>query len=496
MATEASLLEMRGVEKSFPGVRALGGVDLTLPRGHVLGIVGENGAGKSTLVKILAGAYDADAGTTLVDGEQLAPGPGAALQAGVAVIYQELSLVPEMSVAENMYLGHMGTRMGFLDRRGARREARQLLSRVGLEQLDPAAPVSSLSLATRQLVEVGKALARRARILVMDEPTSSLQHDGIEKLFAVVRSLRDEGIGIIYISHHLDEVFALCDSATVLRDGVVVETRPIADWDETSLVRAMVNRDLASMYPWRPRELGETLLEVRDLEAPPRVRGVSFSVRRGEILGIAGIDGAGRTELLKALAGIDPAASGTVLVSGEERRLRSVGQGLGAGIAYVPEDRKLEGLVLGAAIEENVALSSYGPLARFGFVNRRTKRSMAERAMKRFGVRAASPRQEAGELSGGNQQKVILGRVSELHPEVVLLDEPTRGIDVGAKTEIYSYILQLAEQGAGIVLVSSELPEVLGMADRVLVLRFGRIAAELMRDEADQEKILQYATAG
>jgi len=487
---------MRGVEKTFPGVRALRGVDLTLPAGHVLGVVGENGAGKSTLMKILAGAYEADAGTIRVQGALLAGGPAAALAAGVAVIYQELSLVPGLSVAENLFLGHMPTRAGQLDRRRARAASREILARVGLRDLDPGVGVAALSLATRQLVEVGKALARRARILVMDEPTSSLQQAGVEDLFRVVRSLREEGIGVVYISHHLDEVFAICDSVTVLRDGAVVESRPIHGWDEASLVRAMVNRDLGSLYPWRPRELGEPLLEVEDLVRPPRLKGVSLTVRRGEILGIAGTDGAGRTELLKAIAGIDPPTAGTVRVAGEEVRPRSAGQGIAAGIAYVPEDRKLEGLVLGASIQENVSLSSFGRLARLGWVPKRSQRELAERGMRRFRVRASSPRQLAGELSGGNQQKVILARVAEIEPRIVLLDEPTRGIDVGAKTEIYEYVLRLAEQGCAVVIVSSDLPEVLGLSDRVLVLRHGGVATELERGRAEQETILQHATAG
>jgi ABC-type sugar transport system ATPase subunit len=495
-ATDAPLLEMRGIQKSFPGVRALRAVDLVLPAGHVLGVVGENGAGKSTLIKVVSGAYRADAGTIRVRGQALGDGPAASLAAGVSVIYQELSLVPDLSVAENLFLGHMPTAHGLLDRRVARSGAREILARIGLGQLDPSTRVGTLSLAARQLVEVGKALARHARILVMDEPTSSLHRAGVADLFRVVRSLRDEGIGLIYVSHHLDEVFEICDSVTVLRDGAVVDRRTIDGWDESSLIRAMVNRDLASLYPWRPREPGDVLLEVERLARPPRVQDVSFAVRRGEILGVAGVDGAGRTELLKAIAGIEPPTRGTVRIAGSERRIRSARGGLASGVAYVPEDRKLEGLVLGAPIEENIALSSLRRLSRLGFVNRRAKRSTARRAMERFRVSASSSRQTVGQLSGGNQQKVILARVSETDPRVVLLDEPTRGIDVGAKAEIYEYVLGLAEAGSAIVLVSSELPELIGMSDRVLVLRGGRLVAELTRGDAEQETILRYATGG
>ena len=492
----AALLEVRGVVKSFPGVRALRGVDLTLPAGQVLALVGENGAGKSTLIKILAGAYTADAGTVRVAGEPLAPGPASALAAGIAVIYQELSLVPEMSVANNLLLGHVPARGGVVSRAQARARSREVLARVGLADVDPTRPVASFSPNVRQLFEVAKALARDARVLVMDEPTSALQQRDVETLFGVVRSLRDEGIGVIYISHHLDEVFELADAATVLRDGAVVDSRPVAEWTQAELVRAMVNRELSAYYPWRPRPLGDVALEVRDLARPPRLNGVSLRVRHGEIVGIAGVDGAGRTELLKAIAGIEPATAGSIRLDGRELRAGSARDGLRAGIAYVPEDRKLEGLVLGASIEENVALSSFGRLGPAGVVSPRALRRLGSRAVERFGIRAASPRQEAGELSGGNQQKVVFARVAEVDPAVVLLDEPTRGIDVGAKSEIYEYVLGLAEQGRAVVLVSSELPEVLGIADRVLVLRHGRVAAELPREDANQERVLEHATAG
>ncbi len=490
------LLQMTDITKSFPGVKALRGVDLELPSSHVLAVVGENGAGKSTLMKIVAGAYTADTGQVVVGGRRLGAGPAAALAAGVAVIYQELSLVPEMSVAENLLLGRMPQRAGLLDRRSARRRAHEVLTRVGLRDLDPDTRVATLGLNVRQLVEVAKALAKDARILVMDEPTAALQAHDIEELFTVVRGLRDEGLGIVYISHHLDEVFALADSVMVLRDGSVVESRPLADWTEPELVRAMVARDLDLLYPWRPRELGEVVLEARDLVRPPRLHGVSLQVRAGEIVGVVGIAGAGRTDLLKALCGAEPPVSGQVLLDGKPVRIRSPRAAIGLGIVYAPEDRKLEGLVLGASIEENIALSSFRILTRAGWINRRKQRQLAEQASKRFAIRAPSVRTTAGTLSGGNQQKVVLARVTQVGPRVVLLDEPTRGVDVGAKAEVYEHALQLAEQGTAVLLVSSELPEVLGMSDRVLVMRQGRVVRELPRDQADQESVMQSATAG
>lgn len=494
---DAAALVMEGIDKRFPGVHALKSVDLEVTPGQVMGIVGENGAGKSTLIKILSGAYRPDEGRIFVNGEGLRTGgPAESLAAGIAVIYQELSLVPGMTVTENLFLGDMPSRGAVLSRGKARASARRLLARVGLENQSVDAPVGLLRLGVRQLIEVAKALHRDARILVMDEPTSALQSSEIEILFDVVRSLRQEGISVIYISHHLEEVFEICDAVTVMRDGAVVSSRPIGEWTTESLVQAMVNKRMDSFFPSQDRTFGEVALEIRNLSLKAQVREVSFSVREGEILGLAGIVGAGRTETLKTIAGITPASTGEILVKGKERRIRSVGEGLNSGIVYVPEDRGTEGLVHSATINENMVLSILKRISRVGIVDGGRYRDFGKRLRERFGVRASSLRQAAGSLSGGNQQKVILARALATEPAVVLLDEPTRGIDVGAKSEIYQYMLDIAAEGGAVVMVSSEFPELLGMADRIIVMRGGRVVGEIPGAEANQEKILEYATAG
>ncbi|MFX1739350.1 sugar ABC transporter ATP-binding protein [Paraburkholderia sp. A1RI_3L] len=490
------LLHMEGIVKSFPGVKALRGVSLTLHAGEVMAIVGENGAGKSSLIKTLSGAYEPDEGTIEINGAPLSRGTHAAIDAGVAVIYQELSLINDMTVAENLFLGRMPARRGFVLRREADDLARRALAQVGLGGVSPSMRLGDLPLNKRQLVEVAKALARNARILVMDEPTAALQHDDIANLYGVVRRLRGEGMGIIFISHHLEEVFELADSAVVMRDGKTVDWRPMPQWTEQDLVQAMVARTLDSFYPWEPREYGPIALEVRNLASPPVVREASFSVRAGEIVGIAGIAGAGRTELLKAIFGAQKVTRGEIAVRGNRVSLRSPTDGVAAGLVYTAEDRKLEGLVLDASIEENVALSSLKSLATSGFVRSARKRRLAQEASARFAVRAPSVTAITGNLSGGNQQKVILGRASATRPAVIMLDEPTRGIDIGAKTEIYTHMVAMARAGAAVLMVSSELPELLGMSDRVLVMYRGRIVTELARDEADSEKVIQWATTG
>jgi ribose transport system ATP-binding protein/L-arabinose transport system ATP-binding protein len=495
-SSNAPLLRMEGIVKSFPGVKALRGVSLSLQAGHVMAIVGENGAGKSSLIKTLSGAYEPDEGRIEINGVPLARGTNAAIDAGVAVIYQELSLINDMTVAENLFLGRMPSRGGFVKRGEANEHARQALAQVGLDNVSPSMRLGDLPLNKRQLVEVAKAVARDARILVMDEPTAALQRGDIANLYAVVRRLRAAGMGIIFISHHLEEVFELADSAVVMRDGATVSSRPMNQWTEQELVQAMVARNLDSFYPWEARDYGPVVLEVRDLASPPIVRHASLSVRAGEIVGIAGIAGAGRTELLKAIFGALPVTKGEVLIRGKKVNIKSPTDGIRHGLVYTAEDRKLEGLVLEASIEENVALSSLKALATGGFTSNARKRKLAQEASTRFAVRSPSVMQITGNLSGGNQQKVILGRATATEPAVIMLDEPTRGIDVGAKTEIYAHMVSMARAGAAVIMVSSELPELLGMSDRVLVMYRGSIVTEIARDKADSETVIQWATTG
>ena len=489
---------MRGIGKSFPGVRALADVSITLERGEVLGIVGENGAGKSTLMKVLAGAYQADAGQVLLDGVEFAPRrPRDALDAGIVVIHQELSLVPDQTVAENIYLGNLPRNPAGLVRRTLlHRNSRALLARVGLD-IAPGTPVRRLGIAQQQLVEIARALSREARVIVMDEPTATLTIAEQRILFATVADLRRAGIGIVFISHHLEEIFEICDRVTVMRDGATVATRPVAEWDEAGLIQAMVNRPISALFPPRTAEIGAAMLEVENLAAAGRFSGVSLMVRAGEVVGLGGLMGAGRTEVLKAIYGAMPDTTGSLRVGGQPVRIRNPREAIAAGIAFVPEDRKGEGLVLPFPVRSNVALSTLDKLAwlRIFSANGRTDR-LAANAVDELRIRTPGIGTAVGSLSGGNQQKVVLARALTTHPRVFLLDEPTRGIDVGAKVEVYRLIGELAAQGGAVLVVSSDMLELLGLCDRILVMRSGRLAGGIEREAFSQERIMALAALG
>ena len=493
----AELLEMEGVSKAFVGVPVLADVSLTLGRGGILGIVGENGAGKSTLMKVLAGIHRADAGLIRLDGRPFAPaGPNDALKAGIKVVHQELSLFPDRTVAENIFAGTLPrTGLGTIRSGQLMREARATLNRVGLD-VAPNAKVRTLSLAQRQLVEIGRALSRQARIIVMDEPTATLTAHEVEILKGVIAGLKAEGVGLIFISHHLEEVFAICDRIAVMRDGRCVDIRPVAGWTEDTLVQAMVNRPIDKFFPKVEVVPGPVMLEVDRLASARRFRDISFAVRAGEIYGLAGLVGAGRTEVLKTIFGALPVTGGTVRIEGREHRPQSPRHSLGAGIVLTPEDRKAEGLVLPFSIRNNIRMSTLSRLARFGIVSRRAVMQLADRSIRRLRIRATSSGQEVRRLSGGNQQKVVLARALSVTPRVFMLDEPTRGVDVGAKVEVYNLIGELAAAGAAVLIVSSDLLELLGLCDRIGVMRAGRLAGEVERPDFSQDRIMSLAAIG
>ncbi|MCX7424791.1 MAG: sugar ABC transporter ATP-binding protein [Planctomycetia bacterium] len=487
---------MRGVHKSFPGVHALDGVDLELLRGEVLALVGENGAGKSTLIKVLSGAHRPDAGTIEIAGRRpLIRTPLDALRAGVAVIYQEFNLVPAMSARENLFLGRERTWAGLLRHRRERREARRLFRRLGIA-VDPDAACRDLPVAGQQAVEIAKALSCSARLVVMDEPSATLTTREVEQLFAVIGRLKRRGIGVIYVTHRLEEVFAIADRVTVLRDGRHVATQPTAELSRERLIELMVGRRLENEFPKRSVQRGEPRLRVEGLRRGDRVRDVSFQVRRGEVLALTGLVGAGRTETARLVFGADVADRGTIVLDGRTLSIRCPRDAIRAGICLLTEDRKSQGLVLGLSVRENFGLPNLPQFASFGFVRRPRERMALVRFVDDLQIKTPHFEQPVRNLSGGNQQKVVLAKWLQQNAKVILFDEPTRGIDVGAKYEIYRLINDLAARGMAIVMISSELPEVLGMSDRILVMHEGRITGEITDvARATQEQIMDLAVA-
>jgi rhamnose transport system ATP-binding protein len=487
----APLLEVRDIEKTFPGVRALSGVSFDVRAGEVHALLGENGAGKSTLIKIVSGVYQPDLGSILIDGTKVRfSTPDDARRAGVATIYQELLLFPELSVAENIFLGHAPLAgAGRIDWRAMRAEAERLLEALEIDDLSPDQTVGALTVGNRQRVEILRALSHDARILIMDEPTAALTESDVTRLFDVVRRLKRRGVGIVYISHRLDEIFAIADRVTVLRDGAFVGARDVADTNAAELVQMMVGRRIDNLFPKTQARIGSAVLEARDLVRRPLTKGVSLTVKAGEIVGLAGLVGSGRSELAQTLFGMTPSESGEIRLSGESVRIDSPETARAKGVAYVPEDRGAQGLVRPMSVLHNFSLAALQALSRAGFIDRRAERRMAEEGVRRFSVKTSSVDEIAGRLSGGNQQKIVLGKWLANNPRLLILDEPTRGIDVGAKAEIHRLMSQLAAEGVAILMISSELPEVLGMSDRVLVMREGRLVAEFDRAEATSEVV-------
>jgi rhamnose transport system ATP-binding protein len=486
--------ELRGISKRFGATQALDDVSLDLIPGEIHALVGENGAGKSTLVKILAGIHQPDSGTITLDGQPIQiAGPADARAIGIAVVHQEPRLFPDLTVAENVFLGHAPAgRLGSIDWGATRRAADALFAQLDV-QFDVNAPVRGLSMADQQLIEIAKSLSVEARVLILDEPTASLSSHEVERLFAIVRRLRDRGVSILFVSHRLDEVFALCDRATVFRDGRHVVTMATAALTTADLVRHMVGRAV-TLFPKIETPLGETLLEVDRLTKAGSFRDVSFVVRAGEIVGFAGLVGAGRTEVARVLFGIDRRDAGEIRLGGVPVAFGSPSAAMSAGIAYVPEDRHQDGLVLDFTIAQNVTLPILPRLFPRLLMRSSVERAVATDQTRQFQVRTTGVDQLVGALSGGNQQKVVLAKWLASKPRVLILDEPTRGIDIGAKVEVHRIISELAASGLGIILISSDLPEVLAMSDRILVMHEGRIAAEIPRDRATEERVMYAAT--
>ncbi len=482
------MLALERIGKRFPGVVALHDVSLDITPGSVLALAGENGAGKSTLMKILTGIYCADTGRIVLDGLELVlDGPAAAQRAGIAIVHQELNLLPNLTVAENIYIGREPRRFGWLAASALREQAERLLRELGID-LPAAAPVSQLSIAQQQMVEIAKALSLASRYLVLDEPTSSLTEREAQVLFALIRRLRDQGLGIVYISHRMDELFALSDRVAVLRDGELVWRSATAATSREDVIAAMVGRPLAEFYRKVDAKIGDIVLTLEHL-------GVTLELRRGEIVGLAGLIGAGRTELARTLFGVDPAPYGAIAIDGRKRRIASPRDAIRAGLGLVPEDRKGQALFLSMAVRENITLASLRHFSALGWISGKRERAGAQSLVDSLRIRTAGMEQSVVNLSGGNQQKVVLARWLALHPKILILDEPTRGVDVGAKAEIHGLIGALASGGAAILLISSELPEVLSLADRVLVMARRRIVANLGRAEVSPERVMAAATS-
>ncbi|GAA1773695.1 sugar ABC transporter ATP-binding protein [Streptomonospora arabica] len=489
------LLSLVGVSKSFGTVHALQDVSLELRAGEIHALCGENGAGKSTLVKTIAGVHRPDTGHVEVLGEPTAlNAPADAQRAGVAVIYQEPTLFPDLSVAENIFMGRQPLARGRrIDRRAMREAADALFARLGV-RLDPDRPARGLSIADQQLVEIAKAMSFDARVLVMDEPTAALSGVEVDRLFAVARSLRDNGAAVLFISHRFNEVFELCDRVTVMRDGRYISTEPVAELTVDDLVHSMVGREVATLFPKQDVAAGDTVLEVEGLGRTGVFADVGFSVRAGEIVALAGLVGAGRSEVVRAVFGVDRYETGTVRVSGRRLPPGRSSAAMAAGVALVPEDRRQQGLVMEMSIERNATLTRRWALSRLGVLRRRDEERAAAEWAERLQLKAGRLSDAVTTLSGGNQQKVVLAKWLATEPRLLIVDEPTRGIDVGTKAEVHRLLSELAGRGIAVLMVSSELPEVLGMADRVLVMHEGRIAAEIPREQATEESVMYAAT--
>ncbi|PKM96346.1 MAG: D-xylose ABC transporter ATP-binding protein [Firmicutes bacterium HGW-Firmicutes-1] len=483
------ILSIKDVSKSFPGVKALDQVSIDFGRGIVHGIVGENGAGKSTLMKILSGVHQKESGTITFDGETIKNAtPIQSMKSGLSIIYQELNLVNTMSVGENIFLGRFREMHGM---KGTHAKAKELLTSIGCN-IDTHKLVNELSVSEKQMVEITKALSFESKLIIMDEPSSSLTADEMKELVEIIHHLKAQGITIIYISHKLDEIFDFCDVVTIMRDGNVIDTKATAQFTRSEMIAKMVGRTIENEYPERPNCVGETLLEVRSLNTH-KLHDISFELKKGEILGFVGLVGAGRTEIVRAIFGADKVKGHEILIDGKLVKIKKPKDAKKAGIALVPEDRKLQGLVLPFSVEANISMASFDKMTKFGFLKKSIEKGIAERHVKSLGIKTPSIKTKVRSLSGGNQQKCIVGRWLEINPRILIMDEPTRGIDVGAKYEIYLLMKQIAESGGSVILISSELPEVLNMSNRVLTIYDGHITGEFEPQNYTPDQIMEKA---
>ena len=488
---------MKGISKSFGPVRVLDGIDFSVAGGEIHALVGENGAGKSTLMKILSGAVGADGGSILIDGKAVSIRSTREAEAlGIAIIHQELNMIPQLSVTDNLFLGREPNRFGVIERGRLHGESASWLSRVGAAQIDASRAAGTLSIGVQQLVEIAKALSLNARVLIMDEPTASLTDREIGKLFEIVTDLKSRGVGIVYVSHRMEEIFKICDRVSVLRDGHFVGERAVAQTGFDEIVNMMVGRELKERFPKREAALGAVRLKVDHLTDQGHIADVHFEVRSGEVLGVAGLIGAGRSRILNTLFGVNRRTSGEVSLDGKPLSIDGPADAIAAGIGFVTEDRKSQGLVLGLSLRENVTLVHLAKYAHGGIIDRKAEQAAVKELMDELQIRARDAELEVKALSGGNQQKVVFAKWLAEPPKVLLLDEPTRGVDVGGKAEIYHTINRLAAAGTAIVMVSSELPEVLAMSDRILIMREGRQAAIFDAKSTNQEQIISVATKG
>ncbi len=498
MSDTVSLLRMEHISKTYPGVQALKDVNFEVTPGEIHALVGENGAGKSTLMKVLTGAENPDSGKIIWKDQTVQIStPADARDMGIGMIHQELSLIPYLTVGQNIFLGREPNAglPGFIDWKQLYADAQQLLDRLNVA-VDARTEVRFLSIAQQQMVEVAKALSLKADLIAMDEPTSSLTERETEVLFRVMQSLKSDGVSLVFISHRLEEVFEISDRITTLRDGTFIGTKDAGTLTEAQIVNMMVGRDLGDLYPKTDRTRRQVILEAKNLSDGKELHGVDITLYAGEILGIAGLVGAGRTALAETIFGIRRATHGEIKVDGHAVKVKSPGKAIKLGMGLVPEDRKLQGVLLNMAVKDNIYISSMKQITTWGFINIRRANHLAQTFVKKLGVRTPNLRQHIRNLSGGNQQKVVIARWLTLNPRLLILDEPTRGIDIGAKAEIHGLMSDLASEGIGVVMISSELPEVLNVSDRILVMHEGRVTAEFSRDEATQDKIMRAATGG